>query len=316
MSCLAPPKRSPYSIPKSTSNPTDGSTESAIPSTPSTRSPGPKATPAQASKSSAKATSTETTPPLLHDADQRLGTDYCQDSHGNKYSVAPRPTSDEPYEPCEFRGSVTPVPFKTPSKSTMITDSKGTAWFCPSATPKDLRIAKDYDCGPTSISRSIVPGVVSAYSSKVSASSASAASASSAAAASASAKVEGVLGFFFNMEYGMLPYSSWAMWALKPDEKINPCKSRLNQSLRDGQQDDITPNNVPFPASMKIKDFKIGDQSFSGCKHQQAKKGPGTLQCSGYKDIQCVADEGKRVNCKDEYFVPKMKCEIKAGDKE
>lgn len=51
-------------------------------------------------------------------------------------------------------------------------------WFCPSATPKDVKLTTDYECGPNPIFRSVDPGVSSAYAAQVASSAAAAASAS------------------------------------------------------------------------------------------------------------------------------------------
>lgn len=202
----------------------------------------------------------------------------------------------------------------------MSTDHKGTVWFCPSATPHDLRVSPDYDCGPSSISRSVIPSISASYAAEVSASSVSAATASASAAVKIAA-----YNFWFDagvmrdtkhsLVGGARFYWRWKVFALKPDTAVQCNEEPLQYWERgDGEE-----HKAPWPPSRDdIKDAKIGDTEFK-CQYEAGDDGPGTLKCDGYKDIRCVKhgeiDEEIKCDVAHGWTIPKVECIIRAGDK-
>lgn len=263
--------------------------------------------------SSARASPTPTGQKLKHGADPHSGGNYCQDGDGNKFSTAKAPTPSKAYDPCSFAATETPIPYDTPSKSTMVTDSKGTVWFCPSATPNDARVWSSYDCGPTSISQSVVPSIASAYEDRV-------------ASASASASTE-LIGNFMWVSHTAAKLAvltpKWALYGRQVPDQVDFCEQDPDQSFSTTQSFDQ--KHVPWPPSTDgINDVKIGDYTFSGCKYTNTGNKPGKLKCDGYKEVNCIEDRfiGMIATCAKkrplgyDWYVHKVNCQITEGDSE
>lgn len=262
---------------------------------------------------------------LIHGSDPHKGEDYCQDDKGKKYQTAPKPTPSKAYSPCWFVAPATPAPYSgTPSKTTTITDPKGTVWFCPSATPNDLAVHSEYDCGPNSSSLSVITSIATAW---------SAAQATATAKTEATSKeVVGEVLFALSIRYGarnaawgVLPSeleekdAAWAVWPLQPKKIVDPCKvSGQPLEKKETKYTDVSPFDVPFPPSMpSLEDIKIGDLALTGC-HYTKHEDRGTLKCSSYKEFECAKAkyEGMQYRCKHETIVPKVNCRITAGNRE
>lgn len=255
---------------------------------------------------------------LKHGSDPHKGDDYCQDDEGKKYKTAPRPTPSKAYSPCWFVAPATPAPYGgTPSKTTTITDPKGTVWFCPSATPNDLAVHSEYDCGPHSSSLSVIPSIAAAWS-------------AAQATATASPEVGEVL-FALTVRYRVNAWvpgpvepkvkdAVWAVWPLQPKESVDPCKvSGQLVDKKGSTYKDISPFDVPFPPSMpSLEDIKIGDLSLTGCQYTKHEEDGGTLKCSSDKEFKCVKAkyEGMQYRCKENTVVPKVNCRITTGNSE